>query len=326
MISLPTGYDQDNEYIDKRFSYRKKGYEVMGLADYSKDYFSIHANLGFFSLDNFEIESKEDMSFTYRLGAKYRLLNKFDRNFWLKWEFETSHAMLDYPEHIEGSNYLGFSADVWRELSLEAGVVSELYQRKGLGFRVGLSYSGRGSTRVREKKIFEKYGDSLRVGLIEFENENAAKTYAKISSEIASKCLQADNISIINYTMGTDDLFGGGLESLRRYGDNLVLTGRVVKSGFERDSYFFLPGIVNLPKISYVISVEVTVVDIKNKRKIFAEIVTEEQSFSQGLQLFRLRRDDKKHYLSASEEYKLIRDCRKGIAAKILRQLSSRFD
>jgi len=326
MISLPTGYDQASKYYNKRFSYRKKGYQLIGLVDYSKDYFSIHANLGFFTLDNFEKKHRDDMSFSYSFGAKYRLAKRYNRSFWLKWEFETTHALFNYPDYIEGSNYLGCSVDIWRELSFDAGLVSDLYERNGIGFRVGLSYSGRGSTRVREKKIFEKYGDSLKVGLIEFENENTTKTYETISSELANKCLQADNINIINYTMGTGDLYKGGLESLKRYGDNLVVTGRIVKSGLERDSYLYVPGIVNLPKISYVISIEVTVVDIKSKRKVFAEIVTEETSSSQGVQLFRLRKDDKKSYLSASEEYELIRECRKGITAKILRQLSSRFD
>ena len=326
IVSLPTGYDQKNRYISKHLSYRKKGYELLFLVDYSKDYFSIHGNLGFFTLDNFELEKEEDMNFYYRLGAKYRLLRKYNRNLWLKWEFETTHALLQYPEYIDGSNYLGLSADLLEELSFDAGFISELYEKNGLGFRIGLNYSGRGSTRVREKKIFEKYGDSLKVGFIEFENENTSKTFTTVSSEINDKCLKADNINIINYNMEIEDLFRGGIESLKKYGDNLVLTGKIIKSGFERKSYFFLPGVVNLPKISYVISIEVVVVDIKNGRKIFNKVITEEQSFSRGIKFFRLRKDDKKDYLSVREENELIRECRKEIADKILRQLSSRFD
>ena len=331
-ITLPTGNDEANGHFEpSSLSLQKKEYQVMYLADYKKDSFSIHANFSFRTLDNFHLEKDGDMYFSYKFGAIYKIIPILDNNLWVKWEFVTNHSLYSdklNPRAIDGSQYLALAQNLPYGLTFEAGIISELYKSDALGLRVGLAYSARGNKKEREKKLFEQYGEKINLGLIEFINEDTTKTLRKVSSIVKENCLKSNNI-LLNYYKNYSN-FNLFEEFENRFNtvfkDSLILQGKIVKSGFERGSSFFIPLLINIPKLSYSIDVEILVYDTNNNEMIFNEIISDEASIGQGVKFFNLNSDKKKWFLSASEELKLQRECVDNIAKKILRNLSNKFE
>ena len=334
-ISLPTGNDEENSNFSSTLSLKKKEYQIMYLMDYKKDYFSIHTNIAFSTLDNFQLEKHGDMHFSYKFGAIYKLYTILENNLWIKWEFITNHSLYsdeNNPREIEGSQYLALSQNLPFGLSFEAGVISELYKSDALGFRVGLSYSAKGDKLEREKKLFEKYGENINLGLIEFLNEDTTKTLGTVSSVVKEDCIKANGILLNYYNKEQFNLFknynkinnteNGGVT----FQDSLIMQGKIVKSGFERSSFFFIPLFINFPKISYNIDIEVLVYDTNKNKVIFHKTVSDEASIGQGVKFFNLNKDRKNYFLSASEEMKLQKECTNRIAKKVLKNLSSKFE
>ena len=328
-ISLPTGNDQINNSFQNGLSLMKKEYQLMYLVDYRKDSFSIHANFGYKTLDHFQLEVEGDMSFSYKFGALYRLFSQNDNNLWIKWEFTTTHSLCDYTKYISGSQFLSLSQDLALGLSFDAGVISELYRSNAIGYRVGLSYSTKGNEKEREKKLFEKYGENINLGLIEFLNEDTTKTLLKISDEIKENCLKSNRISLTYYDKSKLNLF----KNITTYNsenylspDTLIMQGNIVKSGFKRGSFFFIPLLINFPKISYNIDIEILVYDTNQKKFIFDRTVSDEASIGKGVKFFNLRKDDKRWFLTASEENRLKKESVNNIVDKVLENLSNKFE
>ena len=330
-ISLPTGNDEENNHFQSTLSLKKKEYQLMYLVDYKKDYFSIHSNISFRTLDNFQLEKDGDMHFSYKFGAIYKLYTFLNNNLWIKWEFVTNHSIYSdkiNPRKIDGSQYLSISQNLPYGLTFETGVISELYDSDAIGFRVGLSYSAKGDKREREKKLFEKYGDTINLGLIEFINEDTTKTLNTISSVVKESCIKSNGIELNYYDNSKFNLFKNfhKINNSITFQDTLVMQGEIVKSSFERSSFFFVPLLINFPKITYNIDIEVLVFDTGKNEIIFHETVSDEAVIGQGVNFFNLNKDNKKWFLSAFEETKLQKECVEKISKKVLKNLSNKFE
>lgn len=328
-VSLPTGYQPEEKEYKNIFTTGKKSFELGYLFDYGVDELSIHGNFSFETLDNFKLDAKEDMSINYAIGVKYRPLTFYDRSFWLKWEFETTNYLFEYPDYIRGSNYLGAATDIYRGLSANVAWISDLYDEKSDRIELGFSYSMKGSKRIREKKLLEQYDDIVKVGIIEFENENINKTYDKVSDKLYENFQKIDNVKISTPTTGDISLFENrekNIANLNRLGKDIIIQGRIIRSEFVRSSRFYLPLLINIPQIGYEIEVEVMVVDANQNRVMYRDVLSAEETLAGGVQLFRYSKDDKKYHLTASEEYELVRKCVDKLALVIITELSSRIE
>lgn len=329
-LTLPTGYSEsDSAGITELFTISKKGYEVGYLLDWGKDIFSIHLNLSYFTKDNFVNDNLYDMGFKYGIGAKYRAFQFFERNIFLKWSFNTTNWLYEAPNYIDGSTYAGASIDIFAGLNCEVGYSSLLYDKSGSKLHLSLSYSDFGSKRAKVIKPMDNYPPKVKVDLIKFENEDSLKTDREITEEVAKKLDSLDEIDYRVLDIDGIDIFEnreGSTELLNQQERDIAIQGRVKSSKFIKSSLFWIPFVIDVPRVGYHIVIEFIAVDLKSGKIVYKdEIESTAYRYNRNVYL-RYEANSAVNRISISEESLLKDEARTKIANALLKEIYSKVD
>ncbi|PIE77732.1 MAG: hypothetical protein CSA15_11455 [Candidatus Delongbacteria bacterium] len=329
-LTLPTGYSQiDSSNIKRVFTIGKKGYEVGFLMDWGKDLFSVHFNLAYFTKDNFVNDNLYDMGFNYSIGAKYRVLNYFDRNLFAKWSFSTTHWLYNFPEYIDGSTYVGLSSDIYSGFNLEIGYRSQLYDKSDGSLFLTLSYSDFGLKRESVVKPIDRYEPKVKLDLIEFEDESSLKTLGKVTESVKSKLDLLDEIEYRVLALDTITLFDNresGLEVLKKEGRDIVIQGRVNYAGKVKGSFLWIPFIIDMPRVGYKIVVDFMAVDIETGEVLYTNTIEEVEYINNPAVFLRYEAKSSANRISLIEEKGLIERVKRDISTTMLREIYSKVD
>lgn len=327
-ITLPTGNDRLDPNLDGEIAYGKKSFELDYLATYRKDYLAMHGNLGMTVLDNIVNRNPQDLSFNYKLGFDYRVFEHEKRNLWLKWEFETTNSLIEYPTYIRGSQFFGLAVNSSNGFALHGGVIQQLYDEKGLGFQTGINYLLPGTLREKPKKIFELYPAELKVGLCEFIQDDTLLTRKYLTSELQERLNKADSVKIIlvpkgsqNYLKNREKLTAQALADNQR----LLIYGKVLESRFVKGNLLRIPPLLMIPSISHQIKLEIIVLDTQTNKIILQDIVKSESVLTNWVRFFTVSSEDNKWFLNAFEENQLIKENSGKITNEIASRLSGKY-
>jgi len=327
-ITLPTGNDRLNPNLDGEIAYGKKSFELAYLATYRKDFLAVHGNIGMTVLDNISNRDPQDLSFNYKLGFDYRVFEYEKRSMWLKWEFETTNSLIEYPTYIRGSQFLGVAVNSRNGFALHGGVIQQLYDEKGLGFQTGINYLLPGTLREKPKKIFELYPAELKVGLCEFIQDDTLLTRKYLASELQEKLSKTDSVKIVllprgsqNFLKNRDRLTAQALAE----NQNLLIYGKVLESRFTKGNLFRIPALFMIPSIWHQIKLEIIVLDTKTNKIIMQDIIKSESYLTNWPRFLTVSSEDNKWFLNALEENQLIKENSARLTNEIAARLSGRY-
>lgn len=326
-ISLPTGYARYTPDLDGMISYKKKSFELAYLISYRKDFLTVHGNFGIIALDNIVNKKPEDVTANYKLGFDYKILEYGIRDFWLKWEFETTHSLTD-NSIIKGSQFLGLAGNIYQNYSLNAGVIHQIYDNSGFGFQAGVSYLLSGNLSEKPKKLFELYPQNLKLGLFEFINEDTITTNIYLSKQLEEKLSKIDSVKVVYIKNGSKDFLKDREKTVKNSADDkqiLVIYGKILKSGFVHGNYFRIPPLLMIPSIYHQLIMEIIVLDTRENKIIFKNEIKVESSLNNWPRFFTAADQDAKWYLSAAEENRLIRENSSKITHEIAARLSAKY-
>ena len=329
-LTLPTGYaDIDSSDIKRLFTIEKKGYELGYLLDWGKDLFSVHLNFSYFTKDNLVNDNLYDMGFNYGIGVKYRFFQFFDRNMFLKWNFNTTNWLYEAPEYIDGSTYVGVSTDLYGGFNLELGYSSELYDKSDGRAHLTLSYSDFGSKRESVVKPMDRYQPKIKVDLIQFEDEVSLKTSGEITDEIA---LMLDLLEDVEYRVVDVDginLFDNRVKSsevLKTQNRDIVIQGRVKYAGKVKSSLLWIPYLIDMPRVGYKIAVDFIAVDVETGEVVYNNRIEHSEYISNPTTYLRYEANSSLNRISITDEKELIDKVKKDISTIVLKQIYSKVE
>lgn len=329
-LYVPTGYsDPEDNIIRSRFTRDKKVYELGYMLDWGNSDVSAHLNTIFSTLDDFQNDVPSKMAFKYAVGLKYKLLEFLRNKIYVKWEFETTNWLYDFPNYIDGSTYAGISTDLFWGFGLEAGYYSDLYEKSDGYLKGTLIYSVRGSKTERPKKLLEKYSSDVKIDVIEFINENSDKTVKTITEEVADQLSSLDPINFRVLDIPDISLYKNRkavAEMLKMQNRDLAIHGRIISSKPTVESSFWIPYIMDVPKKGYEIEMEFMVVDIQSGEVVHQNKIKNFEGSDAETVYFRYQADPVKIQSSEIELNESIEKCRRGLAEKLLKEISGRVD
>ncbi len=319
-LIIPSGR---NNYL---FSYKRKVFDGTYLLDYRKEDLGLHFNLGLTLNDHFKVDNEYDSGFYYRLGFDYLFYNYQKKNFRTLFEFETLHSMHEYPDHIKGSIFGGFKADIYQGLAGKMGYIKELYDSDYQGFMLNLSYSHQGFMVKETKKLFENYRNPLKIGVIQLENDDTLKIREKVTDKLVAHLKDIDSLKISDldyqkfYQMEAKD----SLLTAFYQKNNLILYGKINSQKFKQSSAFYLPPLISLPEMNYEVKATIFIYDSKKNKLVYHEDIEGRESILGSASFLTFERFDELWILNSIEKRELMRKAKINLAKNLLKKITNK--
>lgn len=327
-VTIPTGKRDSDLILYRYLTISKKGYDLTFLFDYIKGPFSLHGNLGYFTRDDFKVlPTVRVMNFNYAIGVNYKLIDRLNWNLWLKWEFYTKHSIDNDFKDVAGSQYFGIQTDIGGNFGFNLGCTKELYNSRLIGYRLGLDYSLNGVPTKKPKRLFERYGIPLKIGLVEFDNENIRKTRKKVSKDLDAFLRRINAYNITTYDKSNSNNLTDAdkkhlVSEMQRKNMTLGIYGEIISAKYIRDYRFKIPGIIKQPRLNYEIKARVIVVDIATGTILYDKITNGRGSMIDDIKLLDLFSKDNLTFPGITEEVKMKREARENLVKKLIEDLS----